>query len=253
MINNTNDNKSPSNKLTIRLSWSFVCTLLLIFNAVTVYLWKPWNTVSEQRKITVTGESLIQATPDEYVLTPYFEYSDADKSKAMKQLSEQSVTVTAKLKELGVKDEQIKSTTSSYDTYAYSSTGTTNDKVQLYYTIKLNSKDVAQKVQDYLLTLNPKGQISPQASFSESKRKELNDKAREEAIADAKSNARKTAEQLKVKVGKVITVSDGVSGGPIAYGVALDVKSSSAETSSLPIQTGQDEYRYSVTVEYEVK
>ena len=244
--------RNMSSKLTIRMSWSFVCALLLIANAVTIYLWKPWNSVSEQRKITITGEALLKATPDEYVLTPYFEYTDADKTKAMKQLTEQAAAVTAKLKELGVKDEQIKSTTSSYDTYNYPST-TTTDKTQLYYTITLSSKDIAQKVQDYLITLNPKGQISPQASFSESKRKELDAQAREKAIDDAKAKATKMAEQLKVRIGKVITVNDGISDGPIAYGVALDAKTSSAEASSMPIQTGQDEYRYSVSIEYEVK
>lgn len=209
--------------------------------------------------MSVTGEAQIKAVPDEYVITPYFEYSNADRAKATEDLTKQGTEITAKLKELGVKDEQIKSNTNGYDRYYTATTPSDNSAstLQLQYTITVDTKDMAQKVQDYLLTLKPKGQISPIAQFSEGKRKELESQARDKAIEDAKAKATKTAKQLGGKIGKVVTISDGSSygGGPIAIsGMAstMDIKEG-VTTSSLPVQVGQDEFNYSVSVEYELK
>ena len=249
----TEQKKQPK-QVTIKLSWSFLCALLVITNVITIFLWKPWNTSSAAtRKVTVSGQATIKAVPDEYVLSPYFEFTNADRTKATAELIGLSTTTTAKLKELGVKDEQIKSNTNGYDKYSYSMpVDNTTNTLQLQYTITVNDKDLAQKIQDYLLTLKPKGQISPQAQFSEGKKKELEDRARTTAIDDAKGKAQKSASQLNAKVGKVIAISEGNSyGGPITYGTAeMSLKSSDA---SVPVQVGQNDFSYSVSVEYELK
>lgn len=245
--------------VTLRFSWLFVSVVLAIIIIVMTIIWKPWqDTASSTRKISVTGEATIKAEPDEYVLSPYFEFTNVDRSKASAELNAQSTTINAKLKELGVKDEQIKSNTNGYDKYGYYGSPTDMNTLTLSYTITLNDKDIAQKAQDYLLTLKPKGQLSPLAHFSETKSKELQLKAREKAIDDAKHNAEITAKQFNAKVGKIVTVSDtGLAGGPVTYSTqgmtATDAKLESSSISSLPIQVGQDEYKYSISVEYELK
>ena len=249
---------ASKNKLNISISWTIVSLLLVLTNITTVILWKPWNSTSAvTRKVSVSGEAKIKAVPDEYVLSPYFEFANADRIKATEELTKQGATITAKLKELGVKDEQIKSSTTGYDRYSYAPTDTLANTLQLQYTITVSDKDMAQKVQDYLLTLKPKGQISPAAQFSETKRKELETQARDKAIADAKTRATKTAEQLGAKIGKVITISDGSSygGGPIAISGMASTMEAKLDTtvSSLPVQVGQDEFNYTVSVEYELK
>ena len=247
--------KKEAPKLTIKLSWSLVCILLVITNLVTVFYWKPWSTTSSlTRKISVTGEATIKAVPDEYVLSPYFEFANADRAKATEELSKQSAGITAKLKELGVRDDQIKSNTNGYDRYYSNAVPVDNsaNTLQLQYTITVLDKDIAQKVQDYLLTLKPKGQISPQAQFSDTKRKDLENQARDKAVIDANSKADKTAKLLNAKVGKAITVSEGNAGGPITYGISdMSVKSSAA--SGPVVQPGQNDFSYSVSVEYELK
>lgn len=244
-------------KLNISISWHYICIALLLTNVLTVFLWKPWqDSTATTRKITMSGEATIKAEPDEYVLNPYFEYTNVDRAKATQELTTQGAAVTAKLKELGVKDEQIKSNTNGYDKYYSSGQDSGENTMQLTYTITVSDKELAQKVQDYLLTLNPQGQISPMAQFSETKQKDLETEAREKAIDDARAKAEKTATQLKAKVGKVVSVSDGVGYGggmPIPYAAgAMEVRSDSA-ISSLPIQVGQNEFTYAVTVEYELK
>lgn len=247
--------KNNTQAVTIKLSWRSVAAILLATNLISIILWKPWDaTPATARKITVSGEAVIDAVPDEYVITPYFEYTNADRAAATDELSKQSTAITAKLKELGVKDEQIKSSTTGYDKYSYIDAGSTTNTLQLQYTITLDSKDVAQKVQDYLLTLKPKGQISPVVTFSEKKRKELEEQVRTKAIDDAKAKAEKTASQLGSKVGKAINVSDGAGYGmPIAYGSVGTMEARLDTSASVPVQEGQDKFRYSVSVEYELK
>ena len=101
--------QNPANptamKLTIRLSFSFICVLLLIVIAVMLFLWKPWsNVVSSARKISVTGQATIKSEPDEYQLSPYFEFDSADRTKNTTDASTMGQHITAKLKELGVKE-----------------------------------------------------------------------------------------------------------------------------------------------------
>ena len=48
--------------------------LLIISNAVTFSLWRPWqNNSNTGRKITVSGKSTVKSQPDEYQFTPYHE------------------------------------------------------------------------------------------------------------------------------------------------------------------------------------
>lgn len=244
-------------KLNVNISYKTVSAVFFVAIVAMLFIWKPWNNTSAAvRKIMVSGEATIKAIPDEYMLSPYFEFTDADRAKATEALSSQSTAISAKLKEIGVKDEQIKSNTSGYDRfYGYIlPTDSSANTLQLSYTITVNDKDTAQKVQDYMLTLKPKGQISPQAQFSESKKKELQDQARTKAIDDAKSNAQKTASQLGAKVGKVITISDASGGGwPIAYGMSVAEAKADASASSVPVQVGQNDFSFMVSVEYELR
>ena len=254
--------KSESLKLSI--SWRLLCVVLLIANLATVALWRPWVTIATStRKVSVTGETTLKAVPDQYQLNPYFEFTNTDRSAATAELTKLSTEITAKLKTLGVKEEQITSNTNAYDKYDYAQpvAPSVTNTLQLNYTITVEKKELAQTVQDYMLTLKPKGQLSPQATFSETKRKELEATAREKAIDDAKAKAKKTAQQLGAKLGKVISISDATRGGPIPLMSADAVKpmmapaagEATASSGSVQVQPGQNDFSYTVSVEYEIK
>jgi uncharacterized protein YggE len=253
------DGTAP-NARTLSIDYRIVSLLLLVALAVCVFLWKPWaGGTAATRKITITGQATVKGVPDEYRLNPYFEFT-GDHTKATAEAAAMAAQVTAKLKELGVKDTEISSNTSSYDKYVpLSADGSTQDNMQLSYTITLTSKDTAQKVQDYFLGTAAKGQLSPQATFSQTKQKELEAQARQNAIDDAKSKAAKSAAQVDAKLGKVVTIKDqGTSGGcgansicPLSMSIAAD--SAEAARSSIPVQSGQNEFTSSVQVEYELR
>ncbi|MDQ3158932.1 MAG: SIMPL domain-containing protein [bacterium] len=245
-----------SNKQTFRLDLRIVCVLLLLIIASMLAIWRPWDTASnDSNKITVTGQATIKAEPDQYQFNPYYE---KDTIADISTLNDQ---IIKKLKELGVTDAQIKNNASQYGSpeIYYSVPVDGKEKTTLNLTITLTDKDLTQKVQDYLLTTNPKGSITPSSSYSTEKQKELTDKARDEAIADAKKRADKTAGGLGAKIGKVLEVSEGQQDGgvyPLLDKTSQDTPVSSGSEgmdNSISIQPGVDEFSYTVTVVFALK
>jgi uncharacterized protein YggE len=248
----------------VKLDLRIVVVALLAVIAVMLFLWKPWQDSSPGtiRKITISGEATIDAVPDEYRLYPYFERTDSDQKAAQEELNTLAQEIIAKAKELGLSEDDVALNSDAYDQYRYyyldAEPSTEESTVTLRVDIVARDKEKAQKMQDYLLTLDPKGQLSPIASFSEEKQKNLEAEARTKAIEDAKSKADTTAQQLGGKIGKIITVSDN-SAGNIPIFSTLETRSADvsigaeANESSLPIASGTQEINYSVTIEYELK
>ena len=244
---NTAPKRSWLNQLPIILALLIIGGLLIA--------WKPWEAGANasDRTITVTGEAEITAEPDEYAFNPQYQFKDADKQAALKAATAHSKQVVAKLKELGVKDSKIKTDTSGGYNWYY------NDEQDTYYasvSVKVEDKAKAQKVQDYLLSTAPTGSVTPQATFSKEKKQELTSDGRDHASKDARSKAEQSAANLGFKIGKVKTVKDQPDTGYFeAYGRTLELGVADAVTSgnSAPIQQGEDNLTYRVTVTYYVR
>lgn len=244
--------------ITIKLNAWIVCAVLLVTNLITIGLWQPWQDKGvSDRTISITGSTTIEAEPDEFAFNPYYQKEGADKAAVTAEVTALSNTVTAKLKELGVEDSAIKSDISSYDYGIYAEGEEKKETATLSYTITISDKDLAQKVQDYLLTTGASGSVTPYATFSTSKQKELETKARDEALKDAGTKAAASADQLGAKLGRVVEVgdvtsADGVTPLPWAYD-SRELSVSSSGGVSTSIQTGMNEYTFSVEVTYELK
>lgn len=220
--------------------------------ASVLLFWKPWDlAVNENtRKVSVTGSATVEAEPDQYQFNPTY---TRDTTEKISQLNDQIITT---LKNLGVKDSEIKNNASRYgsqEIYYLVAPEKGEEKSTLNLTITVDNKKLAQKVQDYLVTTNPSGSITPYASFSTSMLKKLQNEARGDAIKDARKKADQTASELGVKIGKVISVSEGSDGecgyGAICYAADTGVSSSKgAAEDSISVQPGTDEYTYSFTV-----
>lgn len=244
-----------SNMLTnIKKSWLLgLCGLLLVANLSTLLLWRPWSGPETLRKITVTGESTIKSQPDEYQFNPYYQRSSND------EIAKLSQSIVDSLKKLGVSDDNIKVTVSNYGlSPASPEANVIPDKSQSTLSVNLtvNTKELAQKVQDYLITTNSNGLVTPNSTFSTTKQKQLQDKARSQAITDARKKADQSAADLGSRVDKVLEVTDRDSGGYIVplSGAASGVKTEDSSSSqSMPIQPGQNEINYSVQVTFSLR
>jgi uncharacterized protein len=239
-----------SSKVSIDLR--VACAALAALLVVTIVLWKPWSSSSNtDRTIDSIGEATVTSEADEFVFYPSYRKRGNDIAAIQKELQDTVNVVIAKLKELGVPEKDIILQSNSYDNYwVENGQQTTANSL----TIKVPSKEQAQKVQDYLLTTAPEGQVSPQPSFSEQKLKSLEQEARIKAIEDARQKATRTAEELGKKVGDVVRITDGSSapyapvGRSATTGIAL-----SSESASMPVLTGEQEVYTTITVVYELK
>jgi uncharacterized protein len=256
----TNDNQKPKptvQTVSIRLDFRLVSAVLLAVVLGMLILWRPWDDPrSKDRTIEVTGTSKISAVPDEFVFTPSYQFKNSDKAAALAEVTKKSDEIVKKLKELGVADSKIKTNSSGYDypIYYFDGDSKSTPTYTLSLTVTVTDKDLAQKVQDYLVTTSPLGAVSPQPNFSDAKRKELENKARDEATKEARQKAEQSAKNLGFGVGQVKQVTDGVGFGGIVYparGMATDMVDSSAE--KLSIQPGENDLSYTVTVVYYVR
>lgn len=236
--------------------WLVVAFLILVI-LVLVALWRPWQEEfgPDSRTVEVTGTATVKAEPDEFVFNPLYQFKSDDKEAALQQMSAKSETIVKKLKELGLSDHQIKTNSSGYEDGIYLPAKSVDSTTYtLNLTITAGNRETAQKVQDYLVSTKPVGTVSPYATFSKAKQKELESKARDEAISDARSKAEQSARNLGFAIAAVKSVVDGQGfGGPVPlYGRDITATTDSAAP-SLEVQPGENELSYAVTVVYFIR
>lgn len=236
--------------------WLIVGALLVVIVAM-LLLWRPWqNSFGEDsRTVEVTGTATLKAEPDEFIFYPAYEFKNPDQAAALAELTAKSDQVVAELKKLGVAEKNIKTNAAAYGDRGFLPTAEP-DGTNIY-TLNITAiapdRALAQKVQDFLVTTNPVGAITPHATFSTAKQKELENKARDQATKDARAKAEQSAKNLGFEVAAVKSVTDGTGfGGPVPL-LGRDQSVDSAEPAKLGIQPGENDLSYSVVVVYFIK
>ena len=247
---------SPAQKLNLSLDYRWISLGLAAVVVAMLFVWKPWTAKATDRTIDVTGTATVSATPDEFVFYPTYEFTNADKTKALEQMTSKSEEVVSGLKKLGVDDKDIKTNS---DSWSYPlmklEDGSQRSTYTLRLTVTTNEEKLTQKVQDYLVSTTPTGTISPQATFSEKKRKEVENQGRLEASKDARKKAEESAQNLGFKIAAVKTVNDGSGYGGVfpTDSRAVTMEASDSFSSSLIVQPGENDLTYTVTVTYYIK
>ncbi len=219
-------------------------------------LWMPWKSLEKSDEtIKVTGETVLKAEPDEFIFNPSYQFKNADKNKSNDLATQKAEEITNRLKDLNIADSKIKVSVDGYMGRPFPDNGVDEYIYTAQLTVTVDSRDKAQEIQDYLTTTQPQGNVTPQGTFSEAKRVELEAQAREAATKDARAKADQSAKNLGFKLGRVKSVEDGAGfnggGGP----VTLEARGASADVSMgrIAVQPGENEIRYSVTVTYFVR
>ncbi len=240
-------------KVTVSFNVWWLVALLGAVIVLLIGLWRPWQgSTANSRRVTVSGTSTVKATPDEYTFNPSWEFKGNDKTATMKQTTDKSAAVVAELKKIGVADKDIKTNTGGWGGYYYYDSALGQHIYTLTVTATVANRELAQKVQDYLVTTEPTGQVSPQATFSDALRKKLEQQGRTEATKEARAKADQMATDLGFKVGKVISIADDdqFGGMYLAQGSGL---SGDVQPTSLAVQPGQNELTYTVKVVYAIR
>lgn len=244
--------ENPVRKNKVSLDLRIIVIVLLLVIGGMLAIWRPWDTAREDRTISVIGEATVSAEPDEYVFTPSYEFSSADQDTALTDLTNKSEEVVTGLKQLGVGDGQIKNA-GAQDYLFDRKPGSDLATYTLRMTITIDDKDLVQKVQDYLLTTTPSGNVTPHVNFSDTKRKELQDQARDQATEDARKKAEQSASNLGFRLGRVKEVSDGSGFGVFPVGRGDTSAAEPADRPELSLQPGENDLTYTVTVIYYVR
>lgn len=236
----------------LRLDLRVVVAVLGLVILGMLLLWMPWE-ASNGRTVSVTGDAKIAAKPDEFQFFPSYNFKNVDKNKALGALTKKSDQIVTKLKELGVPDSDIKTNASGSDMPIYiEPAGMKNSTYTLQLTVSVSNQDLAQKVQDYLITTSPSGAVTPIANFSDAKKKELENQARDQATKDARAKVDQMSKNLGFSVGKIKSVTDNTGFGLIPErGIAGSVDSSGGR--QLVVQPGENELSYSVVVVYFIR
>lgn len=242
------------NETTLKIDFRIISVVLLLVIAGMVAGWRPWVGSSEQT-ITTVGEAKVKAAPNQFVFSPSYQKEGSSSAEAITEVSKIGNEVVTKLRELGVEEKSIKTSVSanpSYDRF-----GQQSDRYAGYFSVTaiVYDKDQAQKVLDYLVTTSPVYSVSPQNTFTDERRTELETEARAKAVADAKQKAQQTATELEVKVGRVVSVSEPQWRGPIlpyaSDGKAVSIAEDQA--SSPILLTGEEEITYSISVVFRLR
>ena len=249
------ESSSKNLKLSLALDYRWVVLFLLAIIVAMLLMWKPWqDSKATDRTIDVTGKATVSARPDEFVFYPTYDFKNSNKDAALKQLTAKSAEVVAGLKKLGVADKDIKVNSDSWSYPVYDlREGGQASTYTLRLTVASGTEELTQKVQDYLVSTTPTGSISPQAVFSDGLLKEVEADGRDQATKDAREKAEQSARNLGFRLAKVKAVKDGSGFSDLYLYGAAKAMEDSASRSSIPIQPGENELTYTVTVTYYIK
>lgn len=217
------------------------------------------NQVSTQKMSTfdVTGESEITAIPDEATVQMGVQVNKATVSQAQDEINQIINNVTKSVKDLGVKEQDIKTTDYNiYPDYDYSAenrriigyNASTNIKVTIKDFEKLNQVIDAGT----LAGANNVSGINFQ--LSEDKQAEIKKQAREEAINEAKENAKEISKLAGMQLGKIVNIYEQPNyyqPMPMMERAAMSSDQGLGGGEPTNIQPGSTNYSYSVTVSYE--
>lgn len=212
--------------------------------------------------ITVSGEGKSTATPDIAKFTfTVFETAPVI-SDAQSKATEKTDGALSALTELGVKEEDVKTTSSSispqydYGQPCYPGMACPNQTpkisgYQVSHTVEVTVRDItkAGEVLSKLGALGVQNVYGPEFTLDDPEK--VKAEARAEAIEKAQAQAKTLAKDLGVRLGKVVSYYDNSAYGPY-YGMGgMEYDSVKASAPQLP--PGVSEYSANISITYEIR
>ncbi|NWH09519.1 MAG: SIMPL domain-containing protein [Alphaproteobacteria bacterium] len=206
------------------------------------------------RIISVTGTGEVKAKPDMAILTGGVVTEAETASAALAKNNEVMNALIAGLKEAGIKDEDIQTANFAVSPKytAYDSSNTAPPRIIGYSVtneVSITVRDIA-RLGDLLDRLVKLGANNVNGvSFTLADPKPVLNKAREEAVRDAKAKADLLAATAGVSVTRVLSITEGGGGMPQPM---LRMMAADAQAST-PIAAGQETMSATVTVMFEIQ
>lgn len=210
---------------------------------------------AERDTITISGEGRVTAIPDIATTSIGVQTERTTVAAAQKENTEKMNRIIDRLKELGIEDEDIKTTSYNvYPVYDYSR-GKRTDRgfsVDQRVTVKIRDLDTTGEVLAAATELgaNQVGGLN----FTIDEPEELRQEARLEALDAAKKKAEALASAAGVKLGGVVGFNEGGGNYPQPVYRALSIEAYGGSDAAIApdIEQGSQEIVVNVNVVYEI-
>lgn len=207
------------------------------------------------RTIAVTGAGETTATPDMAVLRLGVRTDAPSAAAALRGNSTAMQTTIKTLKDAGVADRDIQTTGLSINPrYDYNRN---NEPPRLIgYTaanavsVRLRDLDKAGAVIDQAVQSGANSIDGVTLTFADPA--PLYDAAREDAVKKAKAEAELYARAAGVRLGQVLSITDGAVGGPVPVNYAA-VRAAPMAEASVPMEAGESTISASVSMVFEIE
>jgi uncharacterized protein len=222
------------------------------------------STPSEQTGIAVTGTGKVTVVPDVGLIFLGVEVSRPTVAAAREGASKAMDAVRASLKQNGVADKDIAtqgfSIQPQYD-FPTPSGPATRPQISGYtatnqVSVKVRQMDALTKVLDGAVTAGGDDVRVNNVSFVVDEPEKHVDRAREQAVADARAHAETLARASGVKLGKVRSIIEGGGGQPFPYPVAAMPPMSGGfggKGGDSPVSPGETELSILVSVTFDIE
>lgn len=233
-------------------SWALVAVLVL----ASVWFLKSLDQRASgmQETIAVSGVGTVLAKPDIAVANLAITTEAPTATAAQDQANKKSVSVIEYLKKQNIEETDIK--TSGYNIYPQYDYTNGRSQIRGYQvtqslTVKIRNLDNANTILDGVVDAGV-NQVND-FRFEVDEPDQLQAEAREKAIADARVKATELRHQLGVRLGKIVSFSEGVVGGPIFYAKDAVGMGGGGAVPAPSLPQGENEVTVNVTIVYQIK
>ncbi|MFA5934911.1 MAG: SIMPL domain-containing protein [Candidatus Paceibacterota bacterium] len=216
---------------------------------------------SVRNTITVSGKGELYTKPDLATFSFSITEESLDVSKASDALNTKMADIVENLKTDGIDEKDIKTTDYNiYPRYDYLSAQTypySGKQVLAAYVvtqginIKIRDLSKAGKIISDLGTLQVTNMSG--LTFTNDKYDDLVKQARDEAIVQARSEAKKLAKQLGVGLGDIVSFSEGANYPMYNTDRVYSASAMGKDTTEAVIPTGENKITSNVSITYEIK
>jgi uncharacterized protein YggE len=240
---------------------TLVLMLVAVFLSIQVVKGLKTTEVNASNTITVEGSSEVFAAPDIATISFGASATMKELKDAQAEVEKNSSKAIEAVKALGIDAKDIQTTYyNAYPQYDYKcgqfGCGGSNGTLigyQVTQTTTVKIRDLTKVSQILGAVGSAKVSDIQGPNFDIENKDDLQSQAREEAIKEAKEKAKVLANQLGVRLGRIVSFNEGGYGGPIMYAKTEMAMDSQAGNPAPTIETGQNRIYSSVSIVYRVK
>lgn len=200
-----------------------------------------------ERLVTVTGEATVAVAPDAAVIRIGVNSQDKTAREASEANAKQMTAVLAAIKDTGIADRDIQTSRLSlqpqYDPNKGGTARLTGFQATNQVTVKIRDIDKLPALLDHAIAAGANEMSGIEFVITEQSK--LLDRARDDAIADARRKAELYAQAAGSKLGPVVSITEEGSAAPPRPMQAM-------RAGAVPIAPGEQTLRAMVTVSYEL-